>query len=111
MERKISIGSIILAVIAIISIFAMSCAPATRQPENPPTAYFMKEITPGIIRVVAQGITGWGTDEIGFGEALGAAVEKIGREYDILEITPIIYKLGYGSATKELFIKVKYKNR
>lgn len=46
---------------------------------------------------------------MGYGQALGDGLKIIAKQYTIIEIIPIQYYIGYGSATKEIIVRVKKK--
>ena len=71
----------------------------------------IEKLGPDVLSVSADGnncelsSTGF----FGCGQELNKAVIEIQKQYSILQITPIEYKLGPGNITKELLIIVKPK--
>lgn len=105
--KKIGLCFLVL-IVSLIS--CVSCSPGEKISSTapPPPTYRIERPTPEIIRVIGIQTNdmasnyGWG-----YGDALTKAIKEIGKNYIIEDITPITYRSGEGSITKDLYLKVK----
>jgi len=107
------VGMLMLAALTTL----VSCAPTGNQEGVTPkvnASYTIEKVTPEILVVVAYSQDGDASfkNGLGYGPALRQGLKTIGEQYIIESVTPVDYlyghaNSGYGSATKELIVKVR----